>query len=130
MDSDHGPHSDLDAYQYPSGRKVLYDEEKTISHAPSNDDHDVGFKGENATTVAPIPQSELFNDEYPDGGLRAWLVVIGVGDVSFISVFLVLDNFWQTMCITFSTFGLVNAWGVFQAFYQQTILKHSTPSDM
>ncbi|CAE6427454.1 unnamed protein product [Rhizoctonia solani] len=32
-------------------------------------------------------------DEFPDGGLRAWLVVVG------------------SMCVTFGTFGFVNAWG-------------------
>lgn len=80
----------IDAYQCPSSRKASYDEEGTINiHVPSNDDQDVGFKKEDATTFVSIPQSNLFDhdaDEYPDGGLRAWLVVIGVSDVSFIYV--------------------------------------------
>ncbi|KAF4603456.1 hypothetical protein EYR38_003869 [Pleurotus pulmonarius] len=52
------------------------------------------------------------SDDFPDGGLRAWLVLSGA------------------MCITFSTFGYVNAWGVFQAYYQETILKDSSTSSM
>ncbi|KAJ7138059.1 MFS general substrate transporter [Mycena epipterygia] len=47
---------------------------------------------------------------YPDGGLRAWLIVLG----AFFS--------------TFSTFGYVNSWGVFQAYYQLNLLKDSSSS--
>jgi len=36
----------------------------------------------------------------------------------------------QAMCNTFSTFGFVNAWGVFQAYYEITLLKDSSPSNM
>ncbi|CAE7233090.1 unnamed protein product [Rhizoctonia solani] len=49
-------------------------------------------------------------DAFPDGGLRAWLVVIG------------------SMCVTFGTFGFVNAWGVFQSYYHETILADVSPS--
>ncbi|KAF7291500.1 MFS general substrate transporter [Mycena kentingensis (nom. inval.)] len=49
---------------------------------------------------------------YPDGGLRAWLIVLG-GAFS-----------------TFSTFGYVNSWGVFQAYYQLHLLKHKTASEI
>ncbi|KAJ7437974.1 major facilitator superfamily domain-containing protein [Mycena galericulata] len=49
-------------------------------------------------------------DSYPDGGLRAWLVVFG----AFFS--------------TFSTFGYTNSWGVFQTFYQLHLLKDSSSS--
>ncbi|KAJ7580774.1 major facilitator superfamily domain-containing protein [Mycena floridula] len=49
-------------------------------------------------------------DEYPDGGLRAWLIVFG------------------TACGTFSTFGYVNTWGVFQSYYEETLLKDYSPS--
>ncbi|KAH9928564.1 MFS general substrate transporter [Epithele typhae] len=48
--------------------------------------------------------------ENPDGGLRAWLVVIGCA------------------AGTCGTFGLVNAWGVFQAYYQQSILPGTSTS--
>ncbi|KAF8194806.1 MFS general substrate transporter [Mycena galopus ATCC 62051] len=54
----------------------------------------------------------LLADEtsYPDGGLRAWLIVLG----AFFS--------------TFSTFGYVNSWGVFQTYYQLDLLKDSSSS--
>ncbi|KAJ7580900.1 major facilitator superfamily domain-containing protein [Mycena floridula] len=51
-------------------------------------------------------------EDFPDGGLRAWLVVFG------------------TVCNTFVTFGYVNAWGVFQSYYQQTILRDSSPASI
>ncbi|KAI0797521.1 MFS general substrate transporter [Abortiporus biennis] len=49
-------------------------------------------------------------DDYPDGGLRAWLVVFGAASG------------------TFATFGYVNAWGVFQAYYEQNTLSNTDPS--
>ncbi|EJU01494.1 MFS general substrate transporter [Dacryopinax primogenitus] len=49
-------------------------------------------------------------DEFPDGGLRAWLVVVG------------------GVCITFASFGFVNAWGVFQDYYETTLLPDVSPS--
>ncbi|KAJ4478991.1 MFS general substrate transporter [Lentinula aciculospora] len=48
----------------------------------------------------------------PEGGLQAWLVVVGA------------------MCSTFTTFGYVNAWGVFQEYYQENVLSHSSPSEI
>ncbi|KAJ6553884.1 MFS general substrate transporter [Mycena sp. CBHHK59/15] len=47
---------------------------------------------------------------YPDGGLRAWLIVLGA--------------FFSTL----STFGYVNSWGVFQTYYQLHLLTDSSPS--
>ncbi|KAL0953928.1 hypothetical protein HGRIS_005093 [Hohenbuehelia grisea] len=55
-------------------------------------------------------QSEPLVDEFPEGGIRAWLVVLG----SF-------------LCL-FSTFGIVNAFGVFQEYYSSTLLPSSPPS--
>ncbi|KAJ6497558.1 major facilitator superfamily domain-containing protein [Mycena sanguinolenta] len=55
---------------------------------------------------------DIWSQEYPDGGARAWLVVFGGA------------------CITFSTFGYVNAWGIFQSYYTQNILKDSSPSNI
>ncbi|KAK7057637.1 MFS domain-containing protein [Favolaschia claudopus] len=56
--------------------------------------------------------SDIWSAEYPDGGTRAWLVVFGA------------------FCANFSTFGYVNAWGVFQAYYTETLLKDSSPSNI
>ncbi|KAK0467810.1 major facilitator superfamily domain-containing protein [Desarmillaria tabescens] len=49
-------------------------------------------------------------EDFPDGGLRAWLIIGG------------------TMCSTFATVGFVNAWGVYQEYYEETLLKDSNPS--
>ncbi|KAG7442510.1 MFS general substrate transporter [Guyanagaster necrorhizus] len=54
----------------------------------------------------------MVDSDFPDGGLKAWLVAFG------------------GMCCTFTTFGYVNAWGVFQAYYQETILRDSSPSSI
>ncbi|RDX52397.1 MFS general substrate transporter [Lentinus brumalis] len=51
-------------------------------------------------------------DVHPDGGLRAWLVILGVA---------------TGVC---GTFGLVNAWGVFQAYYENDLLRDSSPSNI
>ncbi|KAG2150666.1 MFS general substrate transporter [Suillus bovinus] len=48
----------------------------------------------------------------PDGGLTAWLVVVAVN------------------LALFSTFGIANAWGVFQAYYQENLLRHTSPSNI
>ncbi|KZT55000.1 MFS general substrate transporter [Calocera cornea HHB12733] len=51
-------------------------------------------------------------DDFPDGGLRAWLIVVG------------------GVCITFASFGFVNAWGVFQSYYETTLLRDVSPSSI
>ncbi|KAJ7072762.1 major facilitator superfamily domain-containing protein [Mycena amicta] len=70
---------------------------------------------------------DIYNADFPDGGTRAWLVVLGA------------------VCTTFSTFGYVNSWGVrcaesdrgtlnvhqvFQAYYQDTLLTGSSASNI
>ncbi|KAI0086146.1 MFS general substrate transporter [Irpex rosettiformis] len=60
-----------------------------------------------------MPEPETVQDGIdlpPDGGLRAWLVVLG------------------SSLGTFATFGFVNAWGVFQSYYEQTLLSDTSPS--
>ncbi|KAJ7224086.1 major facilitator superfamily domain-containing protein [Mycena pura] len=52
------------------------------------------------------------DSDYPDGGLRAWLIVAG------------------TIAGNASTFGYVNAWGVFQSFYEENLLKDVSPSNI
>ncbi|KAF7966769.1 hypothetical protein HWV62_37063 [Athelia sp. TMB] len=93
-----------------------FDEERTIDHGPSahalkEEESEQDLKAEREATRAAI-QEPTGVDDYPDGGLRAWIIVFG------------------TMCATFSTFGYVNAWGVFQAYYEETILKDSSPSNI
>jgi MFS family permease len=48
----------------------------------------------------------------PDGGLQAWLQVLG------------------SAAILVNTWGLINSFGVFQAFYEMNILKDRPPSDI
>ncbi|KAF5382811.1 hypothetical protein D9757_007269 [Collybiopsis confluens] len=50
--------------------------------------------------------------DVPDGGLRAWLIVLG------------------TSFSTLSSFGYINSWGVFQSYYEETLLKDHSPSDI
>ncbi|KAJ3554833.1 hypothetical protein NM688_g2902 [Phlebia brevispora] len=56
--------------------------------------------------------SEDAVDKCPDGGLKAWLVVLGLAAGSCTS------------------FGLVQAWGVFQAYYTETLLADTSPSNI
>ncbi|KAF5370194.1 hypothetical protein D9757_010621 [Collybiopsis confluens] len=53
---------------------------------------------------------EIAVEDFPDGGMRAWSMVLG------------------TSLTTFATFGFVNSWGVFQSYYEQTLLKSSSAS--
>ncbi|KAG2357011.1 MFS general substrate transporter [Suillus spraguei] len=48
----------------------------------------------------------------PDGGLTAWLVVFAVH------------------LVTFSAFGVANSWGIFQAYYEENILRYSSRSNI
>lgn len=48
----------------------------------------------------------------PDGGLTAWLVIVAVN------------------LTLFSTFGIANTWGVFQAYYEENLLRQTSPSNI
>ncbi|KKO96864.1 riboflavin transporter MCH5 [Trichoderma harzianum] len=50
--------------------------------------------------------------EFPEGGLRAWLVVFGC---------------W---CTSFASFGYVNSFGVYETYYLKTFLSGHSPSDV
>ncbi|KAJ7504172.1 major facilitator superfamily domain-containing protein [Mycena galericulata] len=60
----------------------------------------------------PSTKPNEWDLEFPDGGFRAYLVVAG------------------TVAGTMSTFGYVNSWGVFQAYYEENILKDVPPSNI
>ncbi|KAJ7876114.1 major facilitator superfamily domain-containing protein [Mycena olivaceomarginata] len=81
--------------------------EKDPTLAASEESEKIGREDDILTTPP-----DIWSAEYPDGGTRAWLIVFGGA------------------CTTFSTFGLVNAWGVFQSYYTETLLKDSSPSDI
>ena len=63
--------------------------------------------------VDNVDPSEAQHGEHPDGGLRAWLAVIGVCSVVCSSV-CVRYLLTCAQCATgaCATFGFVNAWGV------------------
>ncbi|EXU99397.1 MFS transporter [Metarhizium robertsii] len=48
--------------------------------------------------------------DWPEGGTRAWLVVAG------------------GFCVSFSTFGYSNAYGIYQDYYSEHMLSHETQS--
>ncbi|PVF94022.1 MFS general substrate transporter [Serendipita vermifera] len=50
--------------------------------------------------------------DFPDGGLRAWSIVFGAS------------------CTTLATFGYVNSWGAFQAYYENVKFPHQSPSSI
>ncbi|TFK46696.1 MFS general substrate transporter [Heliocybe sulcata] len=87
-----------------------------------NDSHDQEFttkeKIDSGDVVdqSALPSKEIAaiatEDDFPDGGLQAWTIVLG------------------SMCVNAATFGLVNAWGTFQAYYTQTLLPDTSASSL
>ncbi|KAF8910907.1 MFS general substrate transporter [Gymnopilus junonius] len=69
-------------------------------------------KRKDTTVTNAVRRSKETSADFPDGGLRAWLVVVGA------------------MCNTFASFGYVNTWGIFQNYYETTLLKDSPPSSI
>lgn len=51
-----------------------------------------------------VPVARPFGSDAPDGGLKAWLVILGV---------------W---CCSFCSYGWMNSIGIFQEYYQTTLL--------
>lgn len=73
----------------------------------------LGSQSEKGDPVALDTAPRKYSQEdpgYPDGGLRAWLVVLGVS------------------CATFATSGYAVSWGIFQAYYENVLLKGTSPS--
>ncbi|KAF7863218.1 hypothetical protein EAF04_007300 [Stromatinia cepivora] len=73
--------------------------------------------GETENEILAAVQSEnekenAFVMDFPDGGARAWSVAAGAAGVLF------------------CTFGYINAFGVYQEYYQTHQLSHRTPSDI
>lgn len=59
---------------------------------------------------APVPPTGPNPADFPDGGLKAWSVVLGA---------------W---CCLFASFGWINCIGLFQTHYQSNQLKQYPPS--
>ena len=62
--------------------------------------------------VEPRPDSKSDLDSIPDGGVTAWLQVLG------------------SWVILVDTWGLVNSFGVFQTHYKATMLPSTSPSSI
>ncbi|PVF96840.1 MFS general substrate transporter [Serendipita vermifera] len=81
--------------------------------ADGNDGRHNEEKSEERDVEKAIEESQSSSPaalEIPDGGRTAWLTVFGA---------------W---CILFSTFGMTNAYGVYQDFYVRHFLTNETPS--
>jgi len=64
-----------------------------------------------------------------DGGLAAWGTVLGVYVQSTRQRFQALTSpFWHRWCMMFCTFGLTNAYGVYQDYYVRVHLSNYPPS--
>ncbi|OBZ67648.1 Riboflavin transporter MCH5 [Grifola frondosa] len=92
----------------PSNMRFLFFYYFAISPQPEYAEKTFGHKDSEASSY--IDQQDQGVDEFPEGGLRAWLVVLGV------------------TCGMCATFGFVNAWGVFQAYYTENLLRGTDPS--
>ncbi|KAJ3970381.1 major facilitator superfamily domain-containing protein [Lentinula raphanica] len=122
------PPGDLDSFYAFASRAQTQESEPAessrtvapISNAESNIKKEMNEKHIVEEMVVPADDDEVDHQpddansgqsvEFPDGGLRAWLVVLG------------------TFFSAFASFGYVNAWGVFQAYYGETILREYSPS--
>ncbi|KJR84280.1 monocarboxylate transporter [Sporothrix schenckii 1099-18] len=92
----------------PAGiRTKVIDVEKN-SGAPNSDDDDKADDDKNGV-AAPAQGPSPFGDA-PDGGLKAWLVVLGA---------------WAT---SFCSFGWINSIGVFQDYYENGPLSNYSSS--
>ncbi|KAG5983206.1 hypothetical protein E4U55_000547 [Claviceps digitariae] len=73
---------------------------------------DVEHAGQELTDATNNDKDDDDDDNFPDGGLDAWLVVVGA---------------W---CVSFSSYGWINSVGTFQEYYQNGPLKDYTASQI
>ncbi|KDR69289.1 hypothetical protein GALMADRAFT_256119 [Galerina marginata CBS 339.88] len=95
---------------HEQGRDPRHSNDITTENVRSSEENSITKEKYAADTV--VTTQEAAESDYPDGGLRAWLIVCGA------------------MCNTFATFGYVNSWGIFQNYYQETLLSNSSPSSI
>ncbi|TCD70279.1 hypothetical protein EIP91_004180 [Steccherinum ochraceum] len=94
---------------------------------------DAEFKSDNSNSKevsqAREDVEQAYQDDTPDGGLRAWLVIVGVNFASALrSTSFNLTAFAKAASGTFATFGYVNTFGVFQSYYEETVMPTTSPS--
>ena len=60
----------------------------------------------------PLAKSDS-KDDYPEGGLEAWLVAFGVSsDLNLLNYLQLTVLFYKGFCLVMSTFGYAASWGV------------------
>ena len=89
------------------------------NQTPSKDP--ISEKDFNKTIVTQSP---------PNGGVRAWLQVLGSFLVFFNIWYAPIDTALRQLILTGSCRGLVLSFGVFQSFYQTTYLRGYSLSDL
>ncbi|KAK4033923.1 major facilitator superfamily domain-containing protein [Parachaetomium inaequale] len=92
----------------PQGSPTLQQHDEKKPHNPTDTTTDAESAKE---ALTPEPGLDALTPA-PDGGARAWLVVIG------------------SACIFFSCLGFMNSFGVFQAYYMANQLRDHTPDSI
>ncbi|KAI0154706.1 monocarboxylate permease-like protein [Xylariaceae sp. FL1272] len=115
LEDGHRPHPNISAEEKGELPRDGQISSKTMEEGPisieeeerthnTKDEHDASSISKTLSNAVPPPPSSVFPpglhpDDFPDGGLTAWLVVLG-----------------GAMCL-FCSFGLVNCAGVFVEYY-------------
>lgn len=98
----------------------------TIDGMPEKEKSDVDIEAKEQPSEPPTPTS---TEDFPEGGLRAWSVVWG-GFFAFIATFGVTNSYVghsSHLLLQDSPYKYVPQ-GVFQDYYQSTLLSHSSSS--
>ncbi|KAL0563378.1 hypothetical protein V5O48_018691 [Marasmius crinis-equi] len=78
--------------------------------------------------VLQSPTEDVSELMIPDGGVRAWLIVFGAMCNNFSTW--VLPRYHYDQVLNGLSFGLINSWGTFQAYYEENLLSDSSPSSI
>ncbi|KAJ3569824.1 hypothetical protein NP233_g4800 [Leucocoprinus birnbaumii] len=88
------------------------DDSNAMSRHDQNTLHDEKHEKLHEPLTPPEPEAQVKLPDFPEGGTRGWLVVLGG-------------------CImTFCTFGVVQSFGVYQDYYTRVALSEHTPSEI
>ncbi|KAK1231755.1 hypothetical protein PQX77_005121 [Marasmius sp. AFHP31] len=108
--------NDSEASDHPRDEKhcrSLKEKDEENVAPPSGESVDIDHMSKDHTK--PSKEGNTVDPEIdivPDGGFRAWLVIIGI-----------------TLC-TFTAFGFTSTWGVFQAYYEGTALQQASSTQI
>ncbi|KAJ7454141.1 major facilitator superfamily domain-containing protein [Mycena latifolia] len=79
-------------------------------------------KKDSGGDIEVLSSARSGSDDFPDGGFKAWTVAFGVR-IGSLSIHLLTRNLCKAFWTFFST-------SVFQVYYKQVVLPHSTPSEI